>query len=69
MFGKDRRVALHLLDLPAMVDKLEGVRMELEDTACECARRDRSQGAHRVPVAFATARRAAPPLPRGPPAT
>ena len=33
MFGKDRRVVLHLLDLPMCVDKLTALAMELEDCA------------------------------------
>lgn len=33
LFGKDQPIALHILDLPSMVTKLEGVQMELDDGA------------------------------------
>lgn len=33
MFGKDQPVALHLLEVPEAVKALEGVKMELEDSA------------------------------------
>ena len=33
LFGKDQPIALHLLELPAALDSLKGVVMELEDCA------------------------------------
>jgi len=33
LLGKDEPIALHILDIPPMIDHLEGVRMELEDCA------------------------------------
>lgn len=33
MFGPTRRVILHLLDIPGMETKLEGLKFELEDCA------------------------------------
>lgn len=33
MFGRDRRVIIHLLDIAGMEAKLEGIKLELEDCA------------------------------------
>ncbi len=33
LLGKNQAIALHILDIPQAIDKLEGVRMELEDCA------------------------------------
>ena len=33
MFGKDQPVSLHILELPAALEKLDGVVMELDDCA------------------------------------
>ena len=44
MFGADRRVILHLLDVEACAVKLEALVMELEDLACASVRVGFSSG-------------------------